>query len=78
MLKPWTLVIVKWRKINYLVVTDEYVVGWVFDENDKEISLTVNYSEDEEYYTVDIPKNRILKITEIQSAGECLFAGVLE
>ncbi len=78
MLEPWTLVIVKWRKVNYLVVTDEYMVGWVLEDTKDILTLTVNHSDDGDYYTVDLPKNRILKTTEIQSAGECLFAGVLE
>ncbi len=70
MLEPWTLVIVKWQKIEFLTTTEEYVVGWVFNDYDDILTLTVTHNEARNYYIVDIPKDQIIKITTIQNSEE--------
>ncbi len=72
MLEPWTLVIVKWQKAEFLAITDEYVVGWVLDDSDFDgiLALTVTHNDAKNYYAVDIPKNQIIKITTLQSFEE--------
>ena len=70
MLEPWTLVIVKWQKSRFLAITEEYVVGWVLDDDDDILTLTVTHNEAKDYYSVELSKNQIIKITEIHSSEE--------
>ncbi len=70
MLEPWTLVIVKWLKIEFLAITKEYIVGWVLDDSPDLLTLTVTCNDNEDYYSVDLPRNQITDVTVIQSSEE--------